>query len=142
MQINNIRTEWFVTNQGVRQGVNLSRTLFNIYINDLALGLKKMNLGVTIGNLHVCILLYADDIVLISASEQNLKIMLDIVNSWCNKWQMKINNENSKIVHFRRKMLPKTSFEFKVGCTTLKVTDSYRYIRMHQIWLCRQTWDG
>ena len=75
MQINNIRTDWFVTNQGVRQGDNLSPTLFNIYINDLALGLKKMNLGVTIANLHVCILLYADDIVLISESEKNLRIM-------------------------------------------------------------------
>ena len=64
MKINNIRTDWFVTNQGVRPGDNLSPTLFNIYINDIALGLKK--LGVTIGNLHVCILLYADDIVLIS----------------------------------------------------------------------------
>ena len=30
-----------------------------------------MNLCVTIGNLYVCILLYADDIVLISESEQN-----------------------------------------------------------------------
>ena len=85
----------------VRQGDNLSPTLFNIYINDLALVLKKMNLGVTIGNLHVCILLYADDIVLISKSEQNLQIMLDMVNSWCNKWQMKINNKNTKIIHFR-----------------------------------------
>ena len=89
---------WFVTNQGVRQGDNLSPTLFNIYINDLALELKKMNLGVTIGNLHVCILLYADDIVLISESEQNLQIMLDFVNSWCNKWQMKINNEKLSIL--------------------------------------------
>ena len=44
----------------------------------------------------MCILLYADDIVLISKSEQNLQIMLDFVNSWCNKWQMKINNEKSK----------------------------------------------
>ena len=128
VQINNIRTDWFVTNQGVRQGDNLSPTLFNIYINDLALELKKMNLGVTIGNLHVCILLYADDIVLISESEQNLQIMLDFVNSWCNKWQMKINNEKSKIVHFGRKTLPKTSFEFKVGCNTLEVTDSYTYL--------------
>ena len=87
-----------------------------------------MNLGATIGNLNVCILLCADDIVLISESEQNLQIMLDFVNNWCNKWQMKINDEKSKIVCFRRKMLPKTSLEFKVGCTTLEVTDSYTYL--------------
>ena len=61
-------------------------------------------------------------------SEQNFQIMLDFVNSWCNKWQIKIHNEKSKIVHFRRKTLPKTSLEFKVGCNTLEVTDSYKYL--------------
>ena len=39
-----------------------------------------------------------------------------------------VYNEKSKIVHFRRKTLPKTSFEFKVGCNTLEVTDSYTYL--------------
>ena len=76
----------------------------------------------------MCILLHSDDIVLLSEREQNLQIMLDFVNSWCNKWQMKISNEKSKIVNFGRKMLRKTSFEYKVGCNTLEVTNSYRYL--------------
>ena len=30
-----------------------------------------MNLGIKMGELHICILLYADDIVLVSEHEQN-----------------------------------------------------------------------
>ena len=67
-----MKTEWFQTLYGVRQGDNLSPTLFNIYINDLAEELKSMNLSIKLGDLHICILLYADDIVLVSEHEQNL----------------------------------------------------------------------
>ena len=61
---------------------NISPTLFNIYINDLAEELKSMNLGIKI---HICILLYADDIVLVSEHEQNLQHMLSHVHKWCCK---------------------------------------------------------
>ena len=40
VQLSNMRTKWFQTLYGVRQGDNLSTTLFNIYINDLAEDLK------------------------------------------------------------------------------------------------------
>ena len=36
VQVNNYTTEWFI-NSGVKQGDNLSTSLFSLYINDLAL---------------------------------------------------------------------------------------------------------
>ena len=96
VQLNHMKTEWFQTLYGVRQGDNLSPTLFNIYINDLAEELKSMNLGIKMGDLHICILLYADDIVLVSENEQNLQRMLSHVHKWCCKWQMKVNIEKNK----------------------------------------------
>ena len=59
-------TEWFGTLQGVRQGDNLSPTLFSIYLNDLAKETKDMGPGVSLDDINISILLYADDIVLIS----------------------------------------------------------------------------
>ena len=44
-----------------------------------------MNLGIKMGDLHICILLYADDIVLVSEHEQNLQRMLSHVHKWCCK---------------------------------------------------------
>ena len=95
-----MRTEWFQTLYRVRQGDNLLPTLFNIYINDPAEELIIMHLGIVMGDIHICILLYADAIVLVSENEQNLQCMLSHVHKWCCKWQMKVNIEKTKIVHF------------------------------------------
>ena len=47
--------------------------------------------------------MYADDIALVSDSEWNMQGMLDIVNIWCHKWRLKINANETGIVHFRTK---------------------------------------
>ena len=64
--LNNYLTNWFSSNVGVCQGDTLSPTLFNLFVNDLATEIKTLECGVKIGNKSVSILLYADDIVLIS----------------------------------------------------------------------------
>ena len=100
VQLNNFNTDWFETMLGVRQGDNLSPTLFTIYLNDLAIELKDLILGITLGDMHICILMYADDIGLVSKNEQKLQTMLNHENTWCYKWQMKVNTEKTKVVHF------------------------------------------
>ena len=46
-------------------------------------------------------LLYADDLVLLAESEEGLQRLLDVVNTWCNTWGMRVNSNKSKVVHFR-----------------------------------------
>ena len=41
----------------------------NLFLNDLVLSIKATDKGVTIDDIKVCILLYADDIVLIAETE-------------------------------------------------------------------------
>ena len=41
IKLNNLLSQWFEVNIGVRQGDNLSPTLFSIFINDLAIEIKK-----------------------------------------------------------------------------------------------------
>ena len=102
--LHNYLTNWFSSNVGVRQGDTLSPTLFNLFVNDLATEIKTLECGVKIGNKSVSILLYADDIVLISESEESLQKMLDSVHNWCQKWQLNINCSKTQIVHFRKKI--------------------------------------
>ena len=68
VRLDNINTNWFQCNVGVRQGDNLSPTLFALFINDLEINLKALNKGVQIDNYNISLLLYADDIALISSS--------------------------------------------------------------------------
>ena len=83
MKINNLYTDWFQIFNGVRQGDTLSPTLFSFFINDLASELKELGLGIDINGTKICILLYADDMVLIANSEAELQSMLNVMYQWC-----------------------------------------------------------
>ena len=92
VKLNNILSSSFNTISGVRQGDNLSPTLFNIFINDLSNELKTLNVGVHIGpDIILSHLLYADDLALIAESEADLQELLNCVSSWCQKWHIRIN---------------------------------------------------
>ena len=67
--VNNKLRDWFASESGVKQGDVLFHTLFNIFIIDLAKDVKAVNLGVPLDYFSVSILLYADDIALVSDSE-------------------------------------------------------------------------
>ena len=126
--LHNSLTNWFSSNVGVRQGDTLSPTLFNLFVNDLATEIKTLECGVKIGNKSVSILLYADDIVLISESEESLQKMLDSVHNWCQKWQLNINCSKTQIVHFRKKSESESKSKFKIGKSEIERTNTYRYL--------------
>ena len=102
VKLNGHISSWFETYTGVRQGDALSPTLFNIFINDLSNELNSLNLGVKIGDILLCHLLYADDLTLIADNEGQLQLLLDCVHKWCEKWRMNINCLKANVVHFRK----------------------------------------
>ncbi len=64
VKINTKRTRYLSQERGVRQGCCLSPTLFNIYINELALSLERSAApGLTLHDSQIRCLLYADDLV-------------------------------------------------------------------------------
>ena len=124
--------EWlsgsFVVTQGLRQGCVLSPTLFNIFINDLPGTLKAVYRGIQFGDIFVCCLLYADDLVLLADCPQNVKTLLYLLENWCRTWKISINNEKSAIVHFRPKRGPCSSEVFLFNGTSIPVVSQYKYL--------------
>ena len=49
------------------------------------------------------LLLYADDIVIFSESENGLQKGLDILNEYCQRWKLSVNPNKSKIIIFRKR---------------------------------------
>ena len=128
VRINGSLTDWFPVDIGVKQGCILSPILFAMYINDLTLAIKALDKGVSIDQEKISILLYADDIVLISDTEEELQEMLNLVHSWCQQWKLDINADKTKIVHFRNPAVPLTSYRFCCGPHPLEVTKEYKYL--------------
>ena len=71
---NSTSTDWFKTTCGVKQSDNVSTSLFGLNITDLAQELNALNLGIHLDEgLDVSILLYADDLALLSDNATNGK---------------------------------------------------------------------
>ena len=125
---NNCNTNWFDNICGVRQGDSLSPTLFSLYINDLVKNLKEKGPLLNIGGLLINILLYADDMVLMADSEQDLQKLLNILHEWCSKWRLSLNRDKTQIVHFRPSGRNMSKFVFLYGRDTLRTVSNYKYL--------------
>jgi hypothetical protein len=73
VKVNEYFTDWFSINSGVRQGDPLSPTLFSIFINELIVEIKKLDIGVKIDNEFISVLAFADDIILSAENECDLQ---------------------------------------------------------------------
>ena len=130
VRLNNRTTDWFDVTCGLRQGCCLSPVLFNLFINDLALRIKALGKGVMVDEDLICILLYADDIVLLSENADDFQLLLDCLNDCCdmNGTCMSVNASKSSIMHFRSNSVPRINYNFSCGVQTLPFTDRYTYL--------------
>ena len=128
IKLNDRHTNFFNISCGVRQGEVLSPTLFSIMINDLAAGIKDLNIGVNCGEFMVSLLMYADDIALIAETPENLQKMLDYMSNWCKKWRMKVNVSKTNVVHFRKKRKRLTSSLFYYNGEVFDKVPQYKYL--------------
>ena len=76
----------------------------------------------------VSILLYADDIVLLSDNEAKMQTMLDCLDQWCSNWGLAINFDKSKVIHFRNASHPRTEYNFHCGQSHVDIIDQYKYL--------------
>lgn len=62
-------------------------------------------------NKKICIVLYADDIVLLAKNNCDMQHVLNIVNKWCMRWGLNVNITNSSVEHSRKGKLPSVYFQ-------------------------------
>ena len=115
VRINGKLTEWFDVDCGLKQGCSLSSILF-LYINDLIVKINSLDIGIDIGGEKVGILAYADDVVLLAESENDLQIFMNELNIWCGHNKLEVNvGKFILVIHFRTQSNPRTIVEFRCG---------------------------
>ena len=128
VRINGIKSRFFPVSVGLKQGCVLSPLLFNLYTSDLVKLLESTGRGISLGDITLYILLYADDIALLAESPEDMQVLLDNLCSWCDAWGLQINVDKTQLVHFRPPSVEKSNFAFSVNGQVLKVVDKYRYL--------------
>ena len=96
-------------------------------MNDLPKHLKAFR-GIQFGDINICCLLYADDLVLLADSVQNMRTLLQHPKDWCRTWKISINHTKSAVIHFRPQKSPCSSKQFLFGGLYLPIVTQYKYL--------------
>ena len=86
----------------MRQGDTLSPDLFKIFINDLVEIFGDECDAVSLGDLKSNCLMYADDVIIVSQSEQGLQKCLNKLETYCEHWYLDININQTKSLVFNK----------------------------------------
>ena len=99
------------------------------FANDLTHAIRALNCGLQFADEDsVSILLYADDIVLLSGNEAKMQTMLDCLDQWCSNWGLSINFDKSKVLHFRNVSHPRTEYNFLCEQSYVHIIEQYKYL--------------
>lgn len=113
---------------GVKQGCPLSPTLFGLFVD----AIEKVLLGIecdapSLQSVLVPLLLFADDLVLMSTSLNGLQLQMEALQSFCEENGMCLNMEKTKTIFFNNKQdIPCSSVTYS-GQLVVHATE-YKYL--------------
>ena len=119
----------FTSTIGVKQGCPLSPTLFGIYIDEITDFIaREGGTGVVLGDTQVRILLYADDIVLLSESEHDLQRHLNALDDFCVQRGLVVNLGKTKVLIFHTSAQVRAKCHLTISHSPVEVVGSYVYL--------------
>ena len=124
-------TDSFPCDLGVKQGCPLSPLLFGLYIDRVAPLITAADpTAPTLAGLAVALLLYADDLTLLSTTPAGLQSQLDALHSFCLSSQLDVNLAKTEIVVFHppRPAPTPAASTWHFGESPVTTSDSYRYL--------------
>ena len=90
---------------GVKHGCIPSPALFSLFVNEIAIGMEavgKHGIQLQPGLVELFLLLFADDLALLSSISMGLQNQLNHLDSICKEHPLSINTEKSEVVIFRK----------------------------------------
>lgn len=127
---NNMKSEGFVTEMGLRQGGGLSPTLFNVYMDKIIKKCEKETSKMFVGyknlkRVEIAEGVFVDDVVLLAGNERQLQVNLDIWKKTMEEEGMNINADKTKILVIGEQNI---DTEIKVDNVKIEQVKEYKYL--------------
>ena len=81
-------------------------------MNSVVKELKEAEVGVDCRALRIPALLFADDMVLFAEEEEMMGKGLEVLEKWCEEWDVKVNVDKCGLMHLRRKRVKQSKATF------------------------------
>lgn len=122
-------SDFFNISIGLRQGLNNSPVMFALFLEDLELFLQgSIKSGLSIYDMCLIILLFADDMAIIGHSVEDLQASLDKLYEYCQYWGLQVNTSKTKIVVFRRRGGLKCNERWHFNNVPLEIVNDFNYL--------------
>lgn len=122
-------SEFFDSNVGLLQGEIISPLLFSLFINDLEIYLhENPNATISLDQLSLYLLLFADDAVIFSETVEGLQTSLDSLESYCKKWNLQVNINKTKIMVFRKGGNLRQNEKWTYAGEDIEIVNNFNYL--------------
>ncbi|MCO5594811.1 hypothetical protein L7F22_048845 [Adiantum nelumboides] len=112
---------------GVKQGCPLTPTLFRIYIDELLESVDTYgDAGSSLAGVMIPLLLYADDVVMISDTQEGLQRQLDALQRFCADRDLTVNLGKTKVI--TQAWVTRTDHQFTFRGEMVEQVQSYVYL--------------
>ena len=138
--VKNINTfsDFFNFDVGLLQGEVLSPFLFSCKcisisfmnnINDIEMHLQQtLNASLSLEQLSIYLLLFADDAVIFSETIEGLQSSLNHLEEYCRKWNLEVNVDKTKIVVFRKGGNLSSKEKWTYAGEEIEIVSSFNYL--------------
>ena len=124
-------SDMFDCSAGLKQGALESPSIFNLYINSVAKYVRehgKHGVQFLPGMKEIFLLLFADDVALVSSSVVGLQTQINNLFEISKRLKLKVNLDKTKIMVFRKGGHLARGEKWSLGCTRLEVVNRYKYL--------------
>ena len=125
----NTVSEEYTCSLGVCQGESVSPFLFSMYLNDIEEHfMLKGYEGIDVGLLKLFLLLYADDIVIFSETEEGLRKGLLLLEEYCDRWRLTVNTDKTKVMIFKKGGRNRNDMNFCYKNKKIEIVKQFTYL--------------
>ncbi len=114
---------------GLKQEEIMSPLLYSLFVEDLELSLQdNVAPGLSIDDITLILLLFADDMVIMGETREELQQNLNLLEQYCDKWGLVANMQKTKVVIFRKRGRASAEERWFYKGSELSNVDNFNYL--------------